>query len=256
MPRRFSGPLLPGTKSVRTVNRRPRKVKTASLTRAVKKISLSLCETKRRSTYFENAPLTHNTTYYQSGFLATTQGVQNPSGHDVRTSSNGGERIGNEIIASGLSLKFFLTAQGNYPNNKYKLIVFKYPTRFLSGAVTALDDELLWQGVDGNGSVMNRMIDTISSRVKILKQVIIQPPAIGTTEAGHASSRSTIKNIYIPLKSTKIKYQQPVHTGDSSELPIGWDIGFALVGYDEFSTLTTATVAHVDWSSRLTFKDP
>ena len=85
MPRRFSGPLLPGQRSVKHFARpRPRRrpaTKGKSLTLLIKKVSLNQCESIRKSEYSEGIHLGHNQTHYVTRIMATTQGVTNPSRH-------------------------------------------------------------------------------------------------------------------------------------------------------------------------------
>lgn len=242
MPRRFSGPLLPGTRSVRTLNRRPKRrmstKKTSSLTSMIKRVSLSQVETKRKSAYSEGINLGHNITHYVDRIMATKQGVQNPSGADNIVPD---ARIGNEIIAKGLSIKFYLDSLESGASTHFKIVVFKYPTRVLQGP--GVNDNLLWQGAAGlgNNNVL-RIIDTVATnRVKILKQVILRPRNFLTK----------YHDIYIDLKNTKIRYNE-----DAASDPQLEDIAFAVVACDTFGTATGNHVANLNYNMRFTFKDP
>lgn len=215
----------------------------AQVTAMMKKVSLSQCETIRSNKYDENFQLFHNTTRYVTGLLATVQGDTNPGGHNIE-----GTRTGQEVVAKGLSVKLWLSNKYDRPNCMYKIILFKYPTR----GTVFVGDTMLWQGQDGNGSTMNRMIDSIATnRVKVLAQRIIVPKSefIGTD--GFGREKSHLKEIYIPMKDQKIRYQYP-----NAPFPSFFDIGLAVVAYDAYGTLVTDDIATFAYSSRFTYKDP
>lgn len=234
-------------KSYKKVARKPPPKKKAnqSLTALVKRVSLNQAETLRSTKSLENIQLYHNQTYYITNLLHTTQGDTNPGGAQVF-----GTRQGQEVIAKGLSLKFWLSNKNDRPNCMYKIIVFKYPTR----GTLIVGDALLWQGTDGQGAQMNRMIDSIATnRVHILAQRIIHPDreAEFVGVGGFGKEKSHLREIYIPLKDKKLRYIDP-----NSFFPQDHDIGFAVVAYDSFGTLTSDNIASYAYVSRFTYKDP
>lgn len=243
--RRYSGPLVPGTKSVRQVNRRPprrKPVTTAKkLVPLMKSIALKQCETKRVTYLQENLPLLHNHTRYMPHFLATAQGLENPGAADPLP--NGAIRVGNEIIARGISLKLWFENAANTPNIMYRIVLFKYPT--IVGSV--LSDNRFWQGADGNGSIMNRMIDTVATnRVKIIYSTLIKPsyPPLDI-------NKCTLFEKYINLNNLKVKYNE-----DGGIRPMFTDIGLAIVPYNRFAKAQDAQIATFGHSIRVYFKDP
>lgn len=254
MPRKrsYSGPLLPGTKSVRTVNRRPRVVRRTrfrpGLRKAIQNITLAKCETKTSNQYTtDQASLFHNKAYYAANLLATTQGTQDPSGLSQAKSN----RIGDEVLAKGLQLKFNLETQLTKQNQSYRIVVFRYNT-----LEPPLDDSYFWCGTDGAGGNMNRLLDKPQTeRVKVIKQMFINPTYQANYGISSAVSdgqrKSFTKSCYIPLNNRKIKYN-----GDGSPNPRFTNIGFMVLSYDSFTTLETDINSFLQWTSTFYYKDP
>lgn len=254
--RTFSGPLLPGTKSVRQVNRRnpnPKRTKFVSgikktkLTKMMKTVSLKTAETKRSTFSEENVSLAHNMTYYIPNLLKTSQGLLNPSGLN-----NADNRVGQELIARGMSFKLWISNKADRPNVMYRIIVFEYPTRYVEA--TSLNDGLFWQGANGQGSQMNRMIDHVAvNRVKILAERKIIP----TREANYSSNneqqreKSHLVEMYVPMNNKKILYNE-----NEGTQPMFNDVGLALVAYDAYGTALSDILATFANNIRFYFKDP
>lgn len=238
-PRKYSGPLQPGKKSAAVPKTKPK------LTQMIKTVALKQCETKRSSKYQENVELYHNQSYYQTNLLNTTQGKENPSGANEL-----GKRVGQEVLAKGLSLKLWISNKGDRPNVMYKIIVFKYPTR----GTLIVGDAMIWQGTDGAGGMMNRMIDSVATnRVHVLCERMILPEKESDFSAGGELDRekSHYRDIYIPLRNRKTKYIEP-----DSFFPQDHDIGFLIVGYDAYGTASTDQVGSYAFVSRFYYKDP
>lgn len=241
MPRKYSGPLQPGTRSAMVPKGKPRRytrktVPVKQVTRLIKNVALKNCETKRSAKFEEGKDLLHNITVYQTGLLATSQGDDNPDGANRYP----GSREGAEIIARGLNFKFYL--ERVKADTHYKIIVFKYK----SG--DTVNDGSFWQGGTGTGANdIMRIIDTIeTSRFKVLKQLIVQP-------SGHGWYTKEL-NFYINLRNMRVKY--PSGYNESNTTPDGWDIGFAVVGCDKIATATTDKVGELNYAWKLTYKDP
>lgn len=245
----FSGPLVPGTTSVRQIRKvkgkkRPPLSKIQNLTRLIRSIQLKALETKRSSQYTESAQqLFHNKAYYAERLLSTTQGTADPHGTDQAALN----RVGDEVLAKGISLKFFLENQADNPNVIYKLYVFRYNTLQLT-----IDDTYFWCGTDGAGANMNRTLDKPhTDRMKILKIMNLNP-TMGSNNSGTTAKVKT-KNFscWIPLNNRKIQYN-----ADNSPLSRFTDIGFAVLAYDAINTLETTVIANLQWQSTFYFKDP
>jgi hypothetical protein len=246
MPRRFSGPLLPGTTSVRQVNRRNKyykktKYNSKALVSKIKKVSLSQSETKTNGLYEQGLNLLHNTTRYVVNLLQTTQGdTANPGTTQI---SN---RIGNEVIARGLKIQLQFISDPTRPNFNVRYFVFRYE------ANETPSDANFWVGPAGAGGNMNRMIDFPDTRnVTILRTGLIQNRNKLPTGEATSPVNNIYRNIWIPMKNKKIKYD-----ANNSSVPKYTTIGMAFVCYDANNTSQTDILNYLSYSTRFYFKDP
>lgn len=249
---------------------RRRRTGTKALTRMIKNVSLKNSEPKIASQLFSSLSnpghltLGHNVTRYNLNLLKTTQATTANPGTQVQSN-----RIGNEIVAKGLKLRVQLINAPTKANVTYKLFVFRYNS---DKDATTMIDTAFWCGTDGTGAVQNRMIDFPDTReVTILKTMIINtsshtanmnqstnytnsehPYILGTASDGSTPGmHSTYRDIWIPLKNQKIKYD-----ANNSGVPKFKDIGFAVVAYDVNNTPSNTTLGYLDFTSRLYFRDP
>lgn len=245
--RKYSGPLLPRTKSVRQVNRRNKYAKKTpfmpSLNRQIKMVSLSQSETKTATQYVNSINLYHNVTHYVTNLLHCTQGLTANPGTNANEN-----RIGNEVIARGIKLKLQYISDPSRPNMNIRGFVFKYET-----SITPADTNF-WVGPAGAGLDQNRMLDFPDTRsVTILRTFRFQPR--GTINYNNEETKDSVanyyKDIWIPLNNKKIKYD----ANDSSQ-PKYVTYGFATVAYDANNTLETDIIAYLGYSIRFYYKDP
>lgn len=218
--------------------------KPMSLATKMKILSLKTTETKRSSQYTATLQqIFHNKAYYAGSLLATTQGVGDPAGANAA----GRNRIGNEVVGIGISLRFFLENVSDHPNVIYKLYVFRYNV-----LQPALNDTYFWQGNDGFGSNMNRTLDKPQTqRLKILKAMTINP-YIGSMQVGTDGLVKTKQvQCWIPLNYRKILYN-----AIDAPTPRYTDIGFALLAYDAINTPETIVVSNMQYQSTFYYKDP
>lgn len=228
--------------------------------RIAKSVMLRACESKQSSQYTTAAvTLFHDRTYYAGQLLATTQGVRDPSGIQQATLN----RIGDEVIARGLSLKFFLQNKSDRPNVMYVLYVFSYNVLLVNPAAVppeTLSDNEFWAGLGGGGAaVTNRILDKPQRRnIRVLKKLVIKP----TNQANYSIqtagpvpvgpfAKTNYVSCWIPLRNKKIHYRLP-----DSPMPERDGYGFAMVAYDAITTLTTDAIADMQWQSTFYFKDP
>lgn len=229
------------------VRRRPAKKSVSSMTTTqlankMKTVALKQCETKVSSATAENLQLTHNGTYYRGNFFATTQGTQDPEG----LSQDQRNRVGDEIIARGLKLKWWVSNKADRPNVMYNIYVFYYNT------LESLTNSMFWRGTDGIGGTMNRMLDNPNpERIKVLKKIVVSAKSQFYAAPPDGKEHSQYKECYISFNNKKIEYRR-----DTSTVPKHWDLGFAIVPYDSFGTLTTDNIASFAWSSTFYYKDP
>jgi len=236
------------------VNRRRGRVKATSkasaltvsqLGKMMKTIALRQAETKVSSDTAENLQLTHNGTYFKGGFFGTTQGTQNPEGLGQAQRN----RIGDEIVARGLKLKWWVSNKPDRPNVMYNIYVFYYNT------LDTLTNSVFWRGTDGQGAIMNRMLDNPNpERIKVLKKISVKSKEQYVQDnliPPDGLEHSYFRECWISFNNKKVTYRR-----DASTVPRGWDVGFAVVPYDAWGTLTTDRIASFAWSSTFYYKDP
>lgn len=215
-----------------------------SLVALIKKVSLSKCETKHTHHIEENIQLNHNAPYVSYEHLNTTTSVSDDSGG----TSTFACRLGDEIVARGLSYKFWFANKLDRPNVMYKLVFFKYK----SGGALAAPTPYYTQG---SANYMIRDLDT--EKFKIIKvvnfnlqtnaqrvQTQLGSPVITGAEGHKAVS------VWLPMKNQKIKYENGTST------PKFQDIAYTIVAYDSFGTSTGDNIASFAVNRKLYFKDP
>lgn len=253
MPRKFSGPLMPGQRSAKVPKKPRRKPTVKNLTPLVKRIQLNQCETQRASSYHGHTvdgagvvELAHNRTKFFPRLYATSQGPANPYGSDPTPLHIPGQRVGNQVIAKGLSLKLQLDNHtlGSSPGYRaisYKVVLFEYDADIDDNDV---DEGLLWQGQNGDGvNNMLRSVDSIATnRVKVIKQFIIKE---------NLDTGISIRNYYIPLKEKKINYQ-----GNDSTRPQHRNLCFSITPICTMRTTVGDHVADMSAAIKFTYKDP
>lgn len=215
---------------------------TKKLVKLINKVSLKKAETKETHRIEENINLYHNGINIKSGLLYTQQGVGD---NDVGTSSYDC-RVGNEIVARGLSLKMWFANKLDRPNVMYKVIVFKY--RADQVPTTIYRNQ-------GTSNVMIRDIDTDRYTILAVKQFNLNQGSadriITATDVFAGAEGHVYRKIWINLKNKKIQY-----TDNNSGSPKYYDIGVAVSTYDSFGTLTSDIVASYAFNCKLYFKDP
>lgn len=230
------------TKKVVKKSRRIRKpsMKTKSLIKLIKKVSLRPCETKATHIIAENQQLYHNVPYLSYGGLNTTNGVS-----EVNTgTASVNMRVGDEIIGRGLSYKFWFANKLDRPNVMYKMIFYKYQSNYTPASPNPFCNQ-------GTTNYMIRDLDT--EKFKIIKVVNfnLQTNAqrlFGDALVGAEGHRKI--SVWIPLKNQKIKYE------DNSSVPRFIDYAFTIVAYDSFGTLLTDNIGSFAVNRKLYFKDP
>ena len=224
-------------------------MKKQSLVRMIKNVSLSQAETKVARSNQEAISLFHNATHYVGNLLATRVSPQDDTGFNELFG-----RIGDEIVGKGLSLKFVLSNLGRQPDVMYKVFVFSYDTE--QAFSTGLLDAVFWNGLNGAGSNMYRMLDApATQRISILKSFTIQhqPNYNWGGDANYPNTQSTYRQVYIPLNNRKIRYKNDAPDLTSVK---GKDIGFAVLACSNSGTSQLVNIAQFDWSKTLYFKDP
>lgn len=224
-------------RGVRRVSRK------SSLISLIKKVSLKNVETKSTHTIHENVNINHNTGYIYTNLLKTSQGITDT---DTGTSAYA-NRIGDELLARGISIKLWIANKLDRPNVMYRIGVFKYQ----AASVPTLSQ--IFTGANGN-----RMMDNLDKEfITVVYQKIInlQTGVSGTLPIGSDATKWAQKEahkylkLWIPLKNKKILYN------NSGSVPKFIDYGFFIVPYDSYGTLTTDTIASFAYEQQFYFKD-
>jgi len=217
------------TGSRRTFNKK-------GLVSLIKKISLKNVETKTTHKIEENINMNHNSGYIFTNLLRTTQGITDTD-TGLTAFSN---RIGDEILARGISIKLWIANKRDRPNLMYRFGVFKYQ----ANSVPTLANLF-------TGANPNRMMDKMDNElVTVVYQKLITLQAnVAFSEAGHTRETHTYRKIYIPLKNKKTIYQ------NGGSTPKFLDYGFFIVPYDSYGTLTTDNIASFAYEQQFYFKD-
>lgn len=229
---------------------------TRNLIKLIKRTSIKTAEQKTATQLFSSLEdpghltLGHNQAHYQLNLLRSTQNVTANPGTQVIDN-----RIGSEIWASGIKLRMQLTNAPTQSNVTYKYFVFWYPSER-----AVMNDADFWCGTDGNGGLMNRMLDFPDLRdLKIIKSGFVptsshtanmaQPVWNGSAWT-YERMNSNYRDVWIPLN------KKIVYDGNNSPVPRIKDIGLAVIAYDVNNTQQGTPLGYLDFVSRLYFRDP
>lgn len=219
-----------------------KRLSSKKLVNLIKKISLKPSETKNTHNITENINLYHNSPNVQWAHLNTTQGT----GDDNTGTNNNVARIGDEVIARGLSYKIWISNKLDRPNVMYRIIFFRYQS-LLNGSMPSTVPYCS----QGSTNYMIRDLDT--EKFKIIKTITFQiqnnAQRISGTSLLGAEGHKYL-NVWIPFKNQKIKYE------DNSSVPRFFDYGFSICCYDSYGTLTTDNIASFAVNIKFYFKDP
>lgn len=216
--------------------------RTKQLVKLINRVSLKKSETKHTHRIDENASINHNGEVIKYGFLYTQQGVGDP---DNGTSNYVG-RVGNEVVARGLSFKIWLANKLDRPNVMYRIVIFRY--RADSVPTTCYKSQ-------GSANIMLRDLDTdLFTPVKTMRININQGAAeriITLTDTFAGTEGHAYRSVYIPLKNKIIKYKD-----DNSGSPKYYDYAYSISAYDSWGTPQTDLVGSVATNVKFYWKDP
>lgn len=226
----------------KSANRRRTYSKNNSLVALIKKVSLKNSETKCTHVSQENNNINHNTGQIVTGLLNTSQGITDTGSGSLYISS----RIGDEVVARGISFKLWIANKLDRPNIMYRLCVFKYSSQSIPTLAS------LFKGAVGNRIMDDLDKETFTPVYQKIFNLQVGYSAYATGTAGDADGREAHKyvKIWIPLKNKKLKYN------DGGTIPKFINYGFFIVPYDSYGTLTTDNVASYAIEYKFYFKDP
>ena len=213
-----------------------------SLIQLIKKVALKPVETKYSHLTAENVNINHNSGYIYTNLLKTTQGITD-TGTGISAYSN---RIGDQVIARGISIKLWIANKLDRPNIMYRLVVFKYQSLNIPLITTCF-----------KGAIGNKMMDDLDKEfiTPVYQKIFnlqVGYSAYATATAGDTDGREahTYKQIWVPLKNKQ------VHYADGSSAPKFFDYGFFIIPYDSYGSLTTDNIASFSYEQKFYFKDP
>lgn len=208
----------------------------------IKKVSLKSSETKYVHQSAENINLNHNTGYQYQNLLYTTQGITD-TGAGTSVFSN---RLGDEVIGRGISIKLWIANKLDRPNVMYRFFVYKYQSN--NPPVLAN----LFKSAVGNRMMDDLDKESYSIVFQKIFNVQVGYSAYATATGGDTDGREPHKyfQCWIPLKNKKIIYN------DAGVIPKFTSYAWAIVPYDSYGTLTTDNIASLAYSLKFYFKDP
>lgn len=213
-----------------------RRARTKQLVNLIKKVSLRNVETKSVHKVQENININHNSGSIHTNLLKTEQGITDT---DTGTSAYS-NRIGDELIARGLSIKLWIANKKDRPNVMYRMVVFRYQSQSVPTLASC------FTGANGN-----RMMDQIDKEyITVIYQKIFNlQNNIAFADAAHTREAHTYRKIWIPLRNKKLVYN------NGGTIPKFTDIGFFIVPYDSYGTLTTDNISSYAFEYQFYFKD-
>ncbi len=228
----------------------PKKKPSKTMVRTVRKIAkqetLRLAETKVISRQTENLQLYHNVPVLTLGGGYLKQLGQGVFSSPDQTNSTC--RIGNEILLTGLNVKFWLSNKSDRPNCMYRLIMYSHPVGQIQTTLT----QFSWTG---SGSLPNCMLlRANTNNIRILDQKIIFSSSNYAVDANNHERSQLCTLNYRPKGGRKIKYDD-TQGGTGASTPKDFDITVVIACYDAYGTLTTDNIASFATNYSMQFKD-
>lgn len=209
------------------------------LVKLIKSISLRNSETKCVHKSEENIQLNHNSGYQIQQLLYTQQGITD-TGAGTAVYSN---RLGDEVIARGISIKMWVATKLDRPNVQFRFVVYKYQSATFPNLASCF-----------KGMSANRLLDDLDTEDKTIvyqKLFYIEKGFSGNANVATAGREAhKLFKCWIPLKNKKITYN------DAGTVPKFHNYGFFIVPYDSFGTLGTDIIASFSYNYKFYFKDP
>lgn len=165
--------------------------------------------------------------------------------------TNNHQRIGDEIVPRGMSMRLWLANKQDRPNILYRILVLIMPKSYNGIAVTAgsMDIGITFDN-GANGNYITMPIDT-EKGVKVLYDKVHRNE-IGLSRGidGQYRENHLFKKLWIKRKrANKIAW-------DSAGVEIvNKMLNVYVIPYDSYGTLTTDNIASCAWTCTLYYKD-
>lgn len=215
---------------------------TKKLVKLINKVSLKKAETKETHRIEENINVNHNAQSIRTSLLYTQQGI----GDQDAGITSYDCRVGNEIVARGMSIKMWFANKLDRPNVMYKVIVFRYRADTVPTTIFK---------PQGTTNIMLRDIDTDRYTVLAVKQFNLNQGSadriITATDVFAGVEGHVYRKFWINLKNKKIQY-----IDNNNGSPKYYDMGICVCAYDSYGTLPSDTICSYAFNAKLYFKDP
>lgn len=192
-------------------------------------------ETKRTAYGQENIQLYHNVPHFHNNMLYTTNGTESGDREGIVAT-----RIGDELFLKSLRLRLWMSNKTDRPNCIYRIILYWYETSNPPAAQADLFNET------GPGLLTSVNRENISV---IADKYVRNVRDANTTDI---KEHSTLKFVNKNWKNRKVVYND---TEGSSALPKDKSLGFAVLCYDAYGTLTTDNIASFAYQYDVLFKE-
>lgn len=210
-----------------------------------KSMVLKTSETKVNLRTYDQQAVTHNAaTGERLGFfnlLLTSQGTGDGT-NDINLSNN---RIGDEIIPSGIKMYISIDQLFEFPDVQYRLVVVK------------TKGNLSITGVQLQDITEDNTVDPIVKEQPVTvvydKLFRARNPLMGRHDntLSHNKDSHIIKKVWIPLGNRKYKY-----SSDNSLYGLNYNLSAFIYAYDARITTVGQQLGTVRFATQLFFKDP
>lgn len=222
-------------------------------TKAVKRVIMKTAERKYYDAATENVQLYHNVgpsvayplAVYPYAFYVNPLGLQQ--------GQTSGQRIGDKIQSTGLSVKLWLSTKSDRPNVMYRVLVLAHPDLEIGGAnkFTGVNQRIFYPLDAGNAMIENIQTDNFN----VLYDKIIKPIPQSGYPNPTGKEHSTYHRFYIPTNRV-ISYRDDT-LGGSTVIPKNQRDNWAMyvIPYDAYGTLVTDNIASMAYVFRHYYRD-
>lgn len=212
-------------------------------------------ETKHSSFGAENLALFHNNQISLTNSQPTTVAGLFNCWSLITAGTNVTNRVGNEIMPRGMSLRMYLENELDRPNLHYRVIIGAAPKQRADGTATAYNNlEILDAGSAGN--IVRHTSTDLGYRIfydRVIKNEVGISSAWGSG-GGYNKRCHTFLKIWIKRKrASKIIYNSSA-SGVQANI-VNKPLFVAVIPYDSQNTLSTDQVAILNYQCKLYWKD-
>lgn len=204
----------------------------------VKKIAKSVCaktsETKISTGTYNKVEIPHNAWDTNPAIFTPLHATTMPT-----QGAGANQRIGNSIYVKGISMRFMFYTKAEYPNTKFRVLIFKLKRGTSATYSSVMDNQ--------TGNVMLDKIDR-NKAIKVYDRIYNNKRWIGGT---NSDEQTTFADLYVPVKQkftflgdTSTDFSEPMYT-----------YFMVICAYDTYGTVLGTTVGACQLWLRYTYKD-